>query len=541
MRSSCAPYKDCFKNKKKTKKRRNKKGGGSKKRKSNKKKDKKIVVYFAGGCFWGIEDKFMRLNGVVKTRVGYMGGEKKTATYEQICKGNTNHIETVEVTYDPQVITYEELVKEFFTFHNPHSFDKQGLDVGKQYRAVIFYTTNELMEIAKKIIMEMRNRGIDIKTQLQKSKSFYPAEEEHQQYLRKKKGKFKGGTKKRNKNILGKELKVCSTNPMTGFYRDGYCRTGPDDPDKHTVCAKMNKSFLDYTKKEGNDLSSVVKSGQKWCLCESRWSEAFNDGKAPKVVKNATNSSTSVRVKRKIKTLKGGKRGKNKKSNSLPRLRKVSFKNKKHKYKLKDPQHKRILAINEGIRKESKKENKTLKEAAISKKGRFNILRIYRRNNNPKECKKLTKDMKYIDKKYKLGKTKDICNGGGSKKRNKNKKRRTKKKEFLYNPDDPKKSFDVYIDKDPSDTIPIKYTTLDDVKKTIRKLERLYKNGKYPHKRIWQVGMILRVRLKVLKDKKPKEYKLAERYFQHLGKRTKIKHNNKDTEFRDRKNFIFEL
>ena len=121
------------------------------------------------------------------------------------------------------------------------------------------------------------------------------------------------------------------------------------------------------------------------------------------------------------------------------------------------------------------------------------------------------------------------------KKRGGSKKKTKKKKQFLYNPDDPKKSFDVYIDKDPSDTIPIKYTTIDDVKKTIRKLERLYKNGKYPHKRIWQVGMILRVRLKVLKDKKPKEYILAERYFQHLGKRTKIKDE------KDRKRFHFKI
>ena len=80
-----------------------------------------------------------------------------------------------------------------------------------------------------------------------------------------------------------------------------------------------------------------------------------------------------------------------------------------------------------------------------------------------------------------------------------------KKQQFLYNPNDPKKSFDVYIDKNPNDTIPIKYKTLDDVKNTINKLERLYKSGKYPHKRIWQVGMIMYVRLKVLKRKKPKE------------------------------------
>ena len=99
----------------------------------------------------------------------------------------------------------------------------------------------------------------------------------------------------------------------------------------------------------------------------------------------------------------------------------------------------------------------------------------------------------------------------------------SKKKDFLYNPDNPKKSFDVYIDKNPKDTIPIKYKTLDDVKRTIKKLERLYKQDKYSHKRIWQVGMIMYVRLKVLKKKKPKEFKLSERYFKHLGKRTNIK------------------
>ena len=108
--------------------------------------------------------------------------------------------------------------------------------------------------------------------------------------------------------------------------------------------------------------------------------------------------------------------------------------------------------------------------------------------------------MKYMDKKYDLGTTKNICKktqkGGKSKYKNKK-----LKKQFLFNPDNPEKSFDVYVDKDPSDTIPIKYTTLKDVKDTIRKLERLYKKGKYPHKRIWQVGMILYVRLKVIKDK----------------------------------------
>ena len=111
-----------------------------------------------------------------------------------------------------------------------------------------------------------------------------------------------------------------------------------------------------------------------------------------------------------------------------------------------------------------------------------------------------------------------FCKKGGNK---------LTKKKFLYNPNNPKKSFDVYIDKNPNDTIPIKYKTLNDVKNTIKKLERLYKSNKYTHKRIWQVGMIMKVRLEVLKKKKPNEYKLANKYFKFLKKRTKIKNEIK--------------
>ena len=108
-----------------------------------------------------------------------------------------------------------------------------------------------------------------------------------------------------------------------------------------------------------------------------------------------------------------------------------------------------------------------------------------------------------------------------TKKINKTNKNKTKR-QFLYNPKNPKKSFDVYIDKNPKDTINIKYTTLEDVKNTIEKLENLYKNKKYTHKRIWQVGMILKVRLQVLQSKKPQQYALAKKYFKFLGKRTKL-------------------
>ena len=107
------------------------------------------------------------------------------------------------------------------------------------------------------------------------------------------------------------------------------------------------------------------------------------------------------------------------------------------------------------------------------------------------------------------------------KKKHKKTHKKTQKR-FLFNPENPKKSFDVYIDKNPKDTIRIKYTTLEDVKNTIDKLEKLYKTKRYSHKRIWQVGMIMNVRLKVLKHIKPKQYALANKYFIFLGKRTKL-------------------
>jgi hypothetical protein len=108
-----------------------------------------------------------------------------------------------------------------------------------------------------------------------------------------------------------------------------------------------------------------------------------------------------------------------------------------------------------------------------------------------------------------------------TKKINKKSKNKTKK-QFLFNPKNPKKSFDVYIDKNPKDTIHIKYTSVKDVENTIDKLEQLYKHKKYTHQRIWQVGMIMKVRLEVLKSKKPQQYALANKYFKFLGKRTKL-------------------
>ena len=124
------------------------------------------------------------------------------------------------------------------------------------------------------------------------------------------KKKQKGGYK--SKNILGKKLKICSKNPITGYYRDGYCETGLDDSGTHTVCAKMTKDFLKFTKKKGNDLSTPnktsnfpgLKENDRWCLCQYRWKEALDHKKAPKVIKESTNNKTDSDIKNLIKNLK---------------------------------------------------------------------------------------------------------------------------------------------------------------------------------------------------------------------------------------------
>lgn len=119
-------------------------------------------------------------------------------------------------------------------------------------------------------------------------------------YCRKKK---KGGSRKKmsiQKNFHGKKLKSCSTNPMTGWYRNGFCEKYDGDNGLHTVCALMDKKFLDYTKSQGNNLYSVVNPGQKWCLCERRWEQAFDDNSAPQVVLGSTNYKVDDDIKQKI-------------------------------------------------------------------------------------------------------------------------------------------------------------------------------------------------------------------------------------------------
>lgn len=141
-------------------------------------------MFFAGGCFWGVEHLFKQLDGVVDTRVGYMGGHRKNPTYEQVCTGLTGHYETVEVIFDPLKIDEEALVKYFFEIHDFTQENGQGPDIGEQYKSVIFYTSEKQNEVAKKIKNEL-SKKYKVATQIKKASDFWLAEDYHQDYYEK--------------------------------------------------------------------------------------------------------------------------------------------------------------------------------------------------------------------------------------------------------------------------------------------------------------------------------------------------------------------
>ncbi len=140
---------------------------------------------FASGCFWGTEYYFQKAKGVIETKVGYTGGHKDNATYYEVCSGNTGHAEAVEITFDPSLTSYEELVKLFFETHNPAQKNRQGPDVGSQYRSAIFYLNAEQKQIAEKLIQILKDKGHEVVTELTKADSFWKAEDKHQQYYTK--------------------------------------------------------------------------------------------------------------------------------------------------------------------------------------------------------------------------------------------------------------------------------------------------------------------------------------------------------------------
>jgi peptide-methionine (S)-S-oxide reductase len=141
---------------------------------------------FGAGCFWGVEAAFRQVDGVTKTEVGYEGGKLDNPTYEDVCSHTTGHAEVVEVTYDPERVSYEELLRVFWDKHDPTQLDRQGWDIGDQYRSVVFFHDEEQRAAAEASkAHEQVSKSRAIVTQIVPAETFYPAEDYHQQYLEK--------------------------------------------------------------------------------------------------------------------------------------------------------------------------------------------------------------------------------------------------------------------------------------------------------------------------------------------------------------------
>lgn len=143
------------------------------------------IATLGGGCFWCLEAAYDELRGVSRVDSGYAGGDLPNPTYRQVCSGQTGHAEVVRVTFDPDVISYRDLLDVFFTVHDPTTLDRQGNDVGTQYRSVIFHHSPEQREVAERAIAELEEEEVwsdPIVTALEPAPPFYPAEEEHRDY-----------------------------------------------------------------------------------------------------------------------------------------------------------------------------------------------------------------------------------------------------------------------------------------------------------------------------------------------------------------------
>ena len=144
------------------------------------------IAVLALGWFWGPEMKFSKIDGIIKTEVGYCGGNSSKTTYKEVCTGNTNHAEVVKLEFDEKVIKYEKILKIFFDIHDPTSLNSQGPDIGTQYRSEIFYLNDSQKKIAEKILQDVNERlSGKVVTKISLLKNYCPAEEYHQKYLEK--------------------------------------------------------------------------------------------------------------------------------------------------------------------------------------------------------------------------------------------------------------------------------------------------------------------------------------------------------------------
>ena len=144
------------------------------------------IAILALGCFWGPEVKFSKLDGVLKTEVGYCGGNSSETNYKEVCTGSTNHAEVVKLEFDPELISYEKIINFFYEIHDPTTLNSQGPDFGTQYRSEIFYLNEQQKQIAEKITSDKNKKFLSkIVTKISLVKNYCPAEEYHQRYLEK--------------------------------------------------------------------------------------------------------------------------------------------------------------------------------------------------------------------------------------------------------------------------------------------------------------------------------------------------------------------
>ena len=144
------------------------------------------IAILALGCFWGPEKKFGKIEGILETEVGYCGGKMPNVTYKEVCSGETGHAEVVKLTFDSKKISYEKILEHFFEFHDPTTLNRQGPDIGTQYRSEIFYNNDEQKKISNSIIEKLNNKfNSKIVTKVSENKNYTRAEEYHQKYLEK--------------------------------------------------------------------------------------------------------------------------------------------------------------------------------------------------------------------------------------------------------------------------------------------------------------------------------------------------------------------
>ncbi|MBB6480934.1 bifunctional methionine sulfoxide reductase B/A protein [Spirochaeta isovalerica] len=144
------------------------------------------TAVFAGGCFWGVQHYFRKLDGVYATRVGYTGGTKENPTYKEVCYSDTGHYEALEVLFDPKRVSFEELAKLFFEIHDPEQRNGQGPDIGEQYLSAVFCRNSKQKAVTEKLIAILRDKGLDVATEVLEASTFWEAEDYHQNYYAKK-------------------------------------------------------------------------------------------------------------------------------------------------------------------------------------------------------------------------------------------------------------------------------------------------------------------------------------------------------------------